>query len=122
LLRPLLLIDHVNDSWRNIESTIKLFADECIKSNNYKEKLEADLNRLGDLAVIYAMKINPTKSKAICFTRARVKEPLNYTLSGIVIPEASSCKYLGIILRSDLIRQIKRWKKPGRHFILQCVF
>ncbi|PNF38203.1 hypothetical protein B7P43_G13462 [Cryptotermes secundus] len=48
------------------------------------------------------MKINPTKSKAICFTRARVTEPLNYSLGGTVIPEASSCKYLGIILRSDL--------------------
>jgi hypothetical protein len=33
---------------------------------------------------------------------ARVTEPLNYSLRDIVIPEASSCKYLGIILRSDL--------------------
>jgi len=48
------------------------------------------------------MKINPSKSKAIRFTRARVKEPLNYSLMGTLIPEASSCKYLGIILRSDL--------------------
>jgi hypothetical protein len=28
-------------------------------------------------------------------------EPLNYSLRDTVIPEASSCKYLGIILRSD---------------------
>jgi hypothetical protein len=48
------------------------------------------------------MKINPTKSKAVCFMRARVKEPLNYTLGGTVIPQASSCKYLGIILCRDL--------------------
>jgi hypothetical protein len=48
------------------------------------------------------MKINPTKSKAVCFTRAQVTEPVNYTLGGTVIPEASSCKYLGIILCSDL--------------------
>jgi hypothetical protein len=48
------------------------------------------------------MKINPTKSKVVCFTRARVKEPLNYTLWDTVIPEASSCKYLRVILRSDL--------------------
>ena len=49
-----------------------------------------------------AMKINPSKSKAIRFTRARVKDPLIYSLMGTLIPEASSCKYLGIILRSDL--------------------
>ena len=45
---------------------------------------------------------NPSKSKAVCFTRARVKDPLNYSLKGTLIPETNSCKYLGIILRSDL--------------------
>ena len=35
-------------------------------------------------------------------TRARVNDPLNYSLMDALIPEASSRKYLGIILRSDL--------------------
>ena len=48
------------------------------------------------------MKINPSKSKAIRFTRARVKDPLSYSLMDTLIPEARSCKYLGIILQSDL--------------------
>jgi hypothetical protein len=77
------------------------------------ENLQTDLNRLGKWAVENAIKINPTKSKVVCFTRARVKEPLNYTLGGTVIPEASTCKYLGIILRSDLSwsDQVKKaWK------------
>ena len=39
------------------------------------------------------MKINPSKSKEIRFTRARVKDPLNYSLMGTLIPEASSCKF-----------------------------
>jgi len=66
------------------------------------EKLQKDLDRLGEWAVENAMKIHPSKSKAIRFTRARVKDPLNYSLMDTLIPEASSCKYLGIILRSDL--------------------
>jgi len=66
------------------------------------EKLQKDQDRLGEWAVENAMKINPSKSKAIRFTRARVKDPLNYSLMGSLIPEASSCKYLGIILGSDL--------------------
>jgi len=66
------------------------------------EIFQKDLDRLGEWAVENAMKINPSKSKAICFTRARVKDPLNYSLLSTLIPEASSCKYLGIILRSDL--------------------
>ena len=66
------------------------------------EKLQKGLDRLGEWAVENAMKINPSKSNAIRFTRARVKDPLNYSLLGTLIPEASSCKYLRIILRSDL--------------------
>jgi len=31
-----------------------------------------------------------------------VKDPLDYSLENTLMPEASSCKYLGIILRSDL--------------------
>jgi len=48
------------------------------------------------------MKINPGKSKAIRFTTARFKNLLGYSLGDQKIPEASNCKYLGIILRSDL--------------------
>ena len=48
------------------------------------------------------MKINPGKSKAVRFTRAPVKNPLGYSLGDQKFPEANVCKYLGIILRSDL--------------------
>jgi len=44
------------------------------------------------------MKINPGKSKAISFTRARVKNTRGWCQKKN--PEASRCKYLGIILRS----------------------
>jgi hypothetical protein len=40
------------------------------------EKLQIDLNRLGEWAVENVITINPAKSKAVCFTRARVREPL----------------------------------------------
>jgi len=66
------------------------------------EKLEKDLDRFGERAVENSMKINPSKSKAVRFTKVRAKDPLNYSLMNALIPEASSCKYLGIILRSDL--------------------
>jgi hypothetical protein len=36
------------------------------------------------------------------FTTARSKDPLNYSILDTLIPEASSCNYLGIILPSDL--------------------
>jgi hypothetical protein len=60
------------------------------------------VNRLGEWAFENEMIINPAKSMAVCFTKARVKESLNYSLGDIVIPKANSCKCLGIILRSNL--------------------
>jgi len=84
-------------------SAIRLFVDDCvihrnIINNEDNEKLQKDLDRLGEWAAENAMKINPCKCKAVCFTRARVKDPLNYTLRDQLIPEASSWKYLGINL------------------------
>ena len=64
--------------------------------------LQKYLDRLGEWAVENVMKINPSKSKTVRFTRAWLKEPLDYSLVNTLILEASSCKYLGIILRSDL--------------------
>ena len=72
------------------------------------------------------MKINFCKSKAIRFTRARLKNPLGYSLGDQKIPQASSCKYLGIILRSDLnwVDQVnyteqKAWK--ALHFVMRVL-
>jgi hypothetical protein len=48
------------------------------------------------------MKINPGKCKAVRSTRARVKNPLHYSLCDQQISETTICKYLGIIIRSDL--------------------
>jgi hypothetical protein len=72
------------------------------------------------------MKINPSKSKALSFTRARVKDPLSYSLGDQKIPEASCCKYLRIIIRSDLswADQVnytvqKAWR--ALHFVMRIV-
>jgi hypothetical protein len=50
---------------------------------------------------------------------ARVKNVLNYFLRDQRIPEACSCKYLGIIICRYLRWDDKgtQYIKPGRHFI-----
>jgi hypothetical protein len=107
VLGPLLFLDYVNDIWINIKKKIRLFADDCTIYRKFLtmedvKKLQRDLARLGDWAEGNEMKINPNKSKALSFTRARVKEPLNYSLGDKTIPEASCFKYLGIMIRSNL--------------------
>ena len=85
VLGPLLFLAFINDIWKNIKSKIRLFADDCITYRKILhieevEKLQTDLDRLGDWAERKEMNINPNKSKALSFTRARVKDPLNYSL------------------------------------------
>ena len=106
VLGPLLFLVYVNDIWRNIDSSIRLFADDCIiyrkiTNKNDIEKWQKDLDTLGEW-VENGMKKNPGKSKAIRFTKAQVKTLLGYSLGAQRNPEASGCKYLGIILRNDL--------------------
>ena len=48
VLGPLLFLVYVNDIWRNIDSSIRLFADDCIiyrkiTNKNDIEKLQKDL-------------------------------------------------------------------------------
>jgi hypothetical protein len=100
VLGPLLFLAYVNDIWRNVESKSRLFAGDCIiyrkiVNSHDVEKLQTDLDRLGDWAVENEMKINPSKSKALSFTRAQMKDQLNYTLRDQKIPEDSFSKYLG---------------------------
>jgi hypothetical protein len=79
VLGPVLFLAYVNDIWGNIESNIRLFADDCIiyrkiTDSSDIDKLKTDLNRLGEWAVENEMRINPDKSKAVSFTKARTKE------------------------------------------------
>ena len=65
VLGPLLFLVYINDILRNIDLSIRLFADRKITNKNDTEKLQKDLDTLGEWAIENGMKINPVKSKAI---------------------------------------------------------
>jgi len=63
---------------------------------------------------------------AVSCTKARVKERIRYYIGDQIIPKASSFKYLGIIIRSDLnwadhVNQtlLKAWKVL--HFVMRIL-
>ena len=56
-------------------------------------KLQTVLNILGEWAVENELKINPGKSKAVSFTKARVKERIRYYFGDQLIAEVSTFKY-----------------------------
>jgi len=72
--------------------------------------LQIDLDRLEEWALENTMKVNPDKSKAVSFTKARVKDPLNCVLGDQKFPEAS--RWAGQV--SYTVQ--KAWKAP--HFLM----
>jgi hypothetical protein len=101
-----LVLAYINDILKKTGSAIRLFADGCviyreIVNNNDIKRLQIDLGRLEEWAVKTGTNINPGKSKAVSFTRFQVNDLINYSLLDQVNEEVSSCKYLGIMLRSD---------------------
>ena len=55
-----------------------------------------------------------------------MKHPLNYKIGDQLIPEASSCKYLGIIFRSDLswadhVNYTVKKARKALHFIVRIL-
>ena len=131
MLPQLLFLVYVNDIWRNVDSSIRLLTDDCaiyrkITNKNDIEKLQKDLNKLGEWAVENGVKINLGKFKAIRYTRAWVRISLGYSLCDQKIPGTSSCKYLVIIIWSDLnwVDQVnftaqKAWK--AFHFVMRVL-
>jgi hypothetical protein len=55
-------------------------------NNEDIDRLQKNLGRLGEWAAENGIKINPTKYKAVRFTRARVKNPINYKIWDHLIP------------------------------------
>jgi hypothetical protein len=90
------------------------------------KKLQKDLDRLREWAAENKMKINPSKCKAVCFTRNQVKDSLNYMLGDQLNPKTSSCKYLGIILCSNLswadhVNYMEKEAWKALHFIMRIL-
>jgi len=131
VLGPLLFLAYVNDIWKNVESDLRLFVDDCIIYRKITDRgdietLQADLDKIMEWALTNEMKINPGKCKAVNFSKSRTKDRLLYKIDGQIIPEESSFKYLGLIIRSDLNWQDhvnhtlrKAWR--SLHFIMRIL-
>jgi tetrahydromethanopterin S-methyltransferase subunit G len=70
VLGPLLFLVYINNIWRNTDLSIRIFTDDCIiyrkiTNKNDIQKLQKDLDTLGEWVVENGTKINPIKSKAV---------------------------------------------------------
>ena len=83
VLGPLLFLTYINDLRKDIQSTVRLFADDCVIYREIKNELDAqmlqeDLNTLEKWEKTWLIKFNIKK----CFTHARSTKSHVYTLGG----------------------------------------
>ena len=103
-----LAVLYSNDITTNIDSKIRLFADECVC---YREiigtedtvKLHEDIDRLGSLARKWGMRFQPVKCNVMQITRKRIKKiNASYNIEGTVLDNVENIKYFGITITNDL--------------------
>ena len=107
MLGPLLFLLYINDITDNIQSNIRLFADDCIvyrtiRSQNDSCKLKNDISSLLRLAETWQMRFNSKKCHILSISRQRNKSSPVYYLGTDELSTVSSHTYLGITVSSDL--------------------
>ena len=120
MLGPHLFILFINDILECVNSTTRLFADDCI---NYKPvtsredeiSFQNDLNNLVSWSNQWGMRFNPSKCKVMRISRKRHPGNTAYTMFGEVLGEVQEYKYLGVILQNNL-----KWDKQTHHAAIKA--
>ena len=81
VLGPFLFSLHINDIMSDIESEIRLFADDCACFQEIKDvedtlKLQKDIDRLGNRARKWGMRFQPVKCNMMQLTKSITKSRL----------------------------------------------
>ena len=99
VLGPLLFSLYINDISSDIESEIRLFADDCVCYREIKDeedtmKLQKDIDRLGSWARKWGMRFQPVKCNMMQLTRKRIKKiHASYTLEGTNLEITSDLRW-----------------------------
>jgi len=107
VLGPLLFLLSINDITGNIQSNIRLFADDCnvyhtIRSQDDSCKLQNDISFLLKWAETWQMRFNSKKCHILSISHQCNKSSPVYYLGTDLLSTVSSHTYLGITVSSDL--------------------
>ena len=105
VLGPLLFLVHINDLPDSVQSSVRLFADDCllyrqIRSNKDQEILQNDLKNLEIWANNWGMRFNAKKCYILSITNKGIQK--FYELNSCILKEVDHNPYLGVILSKDL--------------------
>ena len=84
VLGPVLFSLHINDIMSDIESEIRLFADDCVSYREIKDiedtlKLQKGIDRLGIWARKWGMRFQPVKCNMIQLTKKQINPGFVFT-------------------------------------------
>ena len=107
VLGPLLFLIYINSLTENINSNIRLFADDCIiyreiTTINDNNILQNDLNTLCKWEKDWQMNFNKSKCHVMHITNKRKPLTHQYNMSGIILSTVAEYPYLGISIQNDL--------------------
>ena len=111
VLGPSLFLLYINDIAEDLDSTVRLFADDTIvylavKNSDDADSLQNDLHKLGRWEKKWLMEFHPDKCQVLTITRKRQPVTYNYILNGHQLEHVSNAKYLGITFTNDM-----RWNQ-----------
>ena len=104
---PFLFSLYVKDISSDIESEIRLFADDCayyceIKDEEDTITLQRDIDQLGSWARKWGMRFQPVKCNMMQLTRKQIKKiHASNTLEGTDLENVERIKYLGVTTARD---------------------
>ena len=107
VLGPLLFLLYINDLPENIQSQVRLFADDTavyltVDSQNDSIILQNDLDTLQKWELTWDMEFNPSKCQVLHISRAQQPILSQYSLHGEILESVDCARYLGVSISKDL--------------------
>lgn len=107
VLGPLMFLIYINDINQNIQSPLRLFADDCvlyrvIKSSEDCRCLQEDLHQLVYWTKIWQMKLNSDKCVVLHCTRSNTPLLTQYYINDKPLTAVDQHTYLGVTLHKTM--------------------
>ena len=121
VLGPLFFLVYINDITLNLESTIKLFADDTsayLSLDNdiqREEILNSDLNKISNWATTWKVKFSAPKTDLLNISRRREPFLNNLRFNAVTLQPSTSHKHLGITFQNDC-----KWNTHINSLLSKC--
>ena len=107
VLGPVLFLLYINGLPDNMQSQVRLFANDIvvyltINHSSDASLLQKDLDQLQRWEVKWDMEFNPTKCQVLQIIRARAPIKTSYTMHNQTLDSVSAARYLGVDLSTNM--------------------